>query len=55
MYLVDFSDTSKGSAIPYLQSMFNVSPESVIVAPNPDAGVRYRLVIGADYQTCPGS
>jgi hypothetical protein len=54
-YLVDFTDTTKGSAIPYLQSMFNVSPENVIVAPSPETGMRYRLVIGADYQTCPGS
>jgi LCP family protein required for cell wall assembly len=52
-YLVDFTNTTKGSAIPYLQSMFNVAPENVIVAPSPEAGVRYRLVIGADYATCP--
>jgi hypothetical protein len=34
--------------------MFNVSPENVIHAPDPNMPVPYRLVIGVDYQTCPG-
>ena len=52
MQLQDFTDTSKGSAIPYLQWMFNVSGENVISAPDPGANAQYRLIIGADYQTC---
>jgi hypothetical protein len=51
--LVDFTGTAKGSSVHYLQWMFNISPENVISAPDPNAGVQYRLVIGADYQTCP--
>jgi len=51
--LIDFAITAKGSAVPYLQWMFNVSPENVISAPDPNAGAPYRLIIGADYQTCP--
>lgn len=50
--LIDFGSTPKGSAIPYLRWMFNVSAGDVISAPDPNAGVQYRLVIGADYQTC---
>jgi hypothetical protein len=34
--------------------MFKVAPENVSSAPNPEAGAEYRLVIGADYQTCRG-
>jgi LCP family protein required for cell wall assembly len=50
--LIDFTSTAKGSALPYLQWMFNVSPENVISAPNTTAAVHYRLIIGADYETC---
>ena len=50
--LIDFTTTTKGSAVPYLQWMFNVSSENVISAPDPGMPVSYRLVVGADYQTC---
>jgi LCP family protein required for cell wall assembly len=52
--LIDFTGMTKGSGVPYLQSMFNISPENVVSAPDPNAGVQYRLIVGADYQTCPG-
>ncbi|MFQ6102027.1 MAG: LCP family protein [Anaerolineae bacterium] len=50
--LIDFTSTSKGSAVSYLQWMFNVSAGNVISAPDPNMPVQYRLIIGADYQTC---
>jgi len=50
--LIDFTSTAKGGARAYLQWMFNVAPENVISAPDPNAPVPYRLIIGADYQTC---
>ncbi len=50
--LIDFTSTAKGSAISYLQRMFQVSPENVISAPDPNMPVQYRLIIGADYETC---
>ncbi len=50
--LIDFTSTTKGSAVSYLQWMFNVSAGNVISAPDPNRGVQYRLIIGADYQTC---
>jgi hypothetical protein len=34
--------------------MFRVAPENVISLPSSDEGVQYRLIVGADYQTCPG-
>jgi LCP family protein required for cell wall assembly len=51
--LIDFTSTSKGSSVPYLQSMFSIPDGNVISAPNPDMPVSYRLIIGADYRTCP--
>jgi hypothetical protein len=52
--LIDFTTTAKGSAVSYLQGTFKVSPENVISAPDPNAVAPYRLIIGVDYQTCPG-
>ena len=51
--LIDLTSAAKGDAAPYLQWMFDVSPENAIAAPDPDAAVQYRLIIGADYRTCP--
>jgi len=50
--LIDFTASAKGSAVTYLQWMFLVSDENVISAPDPNVGVQYRLIIGADYRTC---
>jgi len=51
--LIDFTVTAKGSAASYLQWMFDVSPDNLISLPDPDrGGMPYRLIIGADYQTC---
>jgi LCP family protein required for cell wall assembly len=50
--LIDLTSTAKGSAVPYLRSMFSVSPENVISAPDPNASVQVRLIVGADYQPC---
>ncbi|RLC83150.1 MAG: hypothetical protein DRJ03_17975 [Chloroflexi bacterium] len=50
--LIDYTVSAKGSAAPYLQWMFNISAENVISAPDPGMPVSYRLIVGADYQTC---
>jgi LCP family protein required for cell wall assembly len=50
--LIDLTSLTKGGATPYLRWMFNVSPENVIAASDLNAPAQYRLIIGADYQTC---
>jgi LCP family protein required for cell wall assembly len=50
--LIDFTSATKGSAVSYLQWMFNISPENVISAPDANMPVHYRLIIGADYDSC---
>jgi LCP family protein required for cell wall assembly len=52
--LLDFTPQGQAGATRYLQWMFKISPENVIVAPDGGTGVQYRLVVGADYQPCPG-
>lgn len=50
--LIDFTTTTKGSSIPFLQQMFNVWGTNVIHTPDPTRPAHYRLIIGADYQPC---
>jgi LCP family protein required for cell wall assembly len=51
--LIDFTVSAKGGAAGYLQTMFGISPENVISAPDTSrGGAPYRLIIGADYQPC---
>lgn len=50
--LIDFTSTTKGSAMSYLQWMFNISAENVVSMPDPSREVQYRIIIGADYETC---
>jgi len=49
--VIDFTTTTKGSALPRLQSAFQVKPEFVTAQPNPD-GPRYRLIAGRDFDPC---
>jgi anionic cell wall polymer biosynthesis LytR-Cps2A-Psr (LCP) family protein len=51
--IVDFSTSSKGSAVPLLQRSFGLSAQAIVAEPQqrPD-GVRYRIVAGADFNTC---
>jgi len=52
--LLDFTPQGQAGAASYLRWMFQVAPENVIAAPNPEAAVKYRLIIGGGYQTCRG-
>jgi len=50
--LLDFTTPAQGSAASQLRWMFGIAPENVISAPDPNGSAQYRLIIGADYQTC---
>ena len=53
--VVDFTTTSKGSALPLLQRTFNIKASQIITQPvtgaAPDAP-KYRILAGRDFQTC---
>jgi len=51
--IIDYSTSAKGSALPLLQRSFGLAASAVIAEPQqrPD-GVRYRIVAGADFNTC---
>jgi len=50
--LYDFTTSPKGSIRAELQRVLNVSDANVIVAPDPNAPYPYRVVLGADFNSC---
>ena len=50
--IYDFTTSAKGSQIGELQRLFHVKTENVIASPNPQAAYPYRLVLGADFNSC---
>ncbi|HEC34573.1 MAG TPA: LytR family transcriptional regulator, partial [Chloroflexi bacterium] len=50
--LVVFSEYAKGTGVEYLQQMFRVPEERVVYDPGGSAAYGFRLILGADYQTC---
>jgi len=52
--IYDFTGTSKGSSLGELAALLNIRPENVIVQPDPNRTVDFRVVLGADYNSCVG-
>jgi LCP family protein required for cell wall assembly len=51
--LIMFSERVKGTGASYLQQMFNIPDSQVILRPGGSSTFGFRLIVGADYQTCP--
>ncbi|HEY72938.1 MAG TPA: hypothetical protein G4N99_06650 [Thermoflexia bacterium] len=51
--LVIFSEHVKGTGAGYLQQMFQIPDSRVIRQPDGSSEFGFRLILGADYQTCP--
>lgn len=51
--LIIFSERIKGTGAGYLQQMFQISDSRVIRQPDESSEFGFRLILGADYQTCP--
>ena len=51
--LILYSESTKGTGIGYLQRMFNVPDSQVFHEPSDSSEFGIRLIVGADYQTCP--
>ena len=49
--IVDHTTTSKGNATPLLLRTFNLQSKNVVADPQPE-GVRYSVIVGADFNTC---
>jgi LCP family protein required for cell wall assembly len=51
--LILFSGSVKGSGVDYVQQLFNIPDSQVIHQPDDASPFGFRLILGADYQTCP--
>jgi LCP family protein required for cell wall assembly/PAS domain S-box-containing protein len=51
--LILFTASAKGSGVDYLQQVFNIPDSQVIHQPGGSSEFGMRLILGADYQTCP--
>jgi hypothetical protein len=51
--LILFTASAKGSGVDYLQQVFNIPDSRVIHQPGGSSEFGMRLILGADYRTCP--
>ncbi len=51
--LIIFGERVKGTGAGYLQQMFQIPDDRVIRQPDGPSELGFRLILGADYQTCP--
>jgi LCP family protein required for cell wall assembly len=51
--LILYSESTKGSGVEYLQRVFNIPDSQVLHQPDASSEYSIRLIVGADYQTCP--
>jgi len=52
--LIVFGERIKGTGAGYLQQMFDIADSQVVHQPGGSSGFGFRLIVGVDYQTCPG-
>lgn len=50
--IVDFTTTPKGSRLPALMRLFNVDQADVISQPDPNSPAPFRVIVGANYNSC---
>jgi len=51
--LILFKESAKGTGLDYLQQMLGIPDGQVIHQPGGSSEYGFRLILGADYQTCP--
>jgi hypothetical protein len=51
--LIIFSECIKGTGAGYLQHMLHIPDGQVVHQPGGSSTFGFRLILGADYQTCP--
>ena len=53
--IIVYTTSSKGSPVPRLAKIFNVKPKNIIAQPNPMNPAAARVVLGANYNSCPAT
>lgn len=50
--IYDYTGSSKGSSLGELMSLLNIRPENVISQPDPNRTSDFRIILGANYNSC---
>ncbi|MBI5961540.1 MAG: LCP family protein [Chloroflexi bacterium] len=50
--IYDFTGTSKGSSLNELIKLLNIKPENIIAQPEPNRTADFRIILGANYNSC---
>lgn len=50
--VVDYTGATKGSSLEALVRVLNVRPEDVLIEPDPNRTVDFKVILGADYNSC---
>jgi LCP family protein required for cell wall assembly len=50
--IIDYTVSPKGSPLEHLKKVLHVAAANVISAPDPNAPVQFRVILGADYNSC---
>jgi hypothetical protein len=52
--IYDYTGSSKGSSLDELATLLNIRPENVIAQPDPNRTVDFKIILGANYNSCVG-
>lgn len=50
--IIDYTGSAKGSPLAHLKKVLHVSDANVIAQPDPASPVQFRVILGADYNSC---
>ncbi|MBN1202344.1 MAG: LCP family protein [Anaerolineae bacterium] len=52
--IYDYTGSSKGSSLGELIKYLNISPDQIIIEPDPNREVDFKIILGANYNSCVG-
>jgi hypothetical protein len=52
--IYDYTGSSKGSSLGELVELLNIAPNNIISQPDPNRTADYRIILGANYNSCVG-
>ncbi|NLX10104.1 MAG: LCP family protein [Chloroflexi bacterium] len=50
--IYDYTGSTKGSSLGELVSLLNIRPENIILKPDPNRTMDFKIVLGTDYNSC---
>lgn len=53
--IINYATTAKGSPVARLANIFRVTRQNIVADPDPSSPVAARIVLGADYNSCPAT